>query len=355
MRVQNILLALAVLIIALTSCNGGSDINPASPTYPSGKPFGLTFTVGSHSATISWNSVPGATGYYVYISEDGVNFPRYQSGLIVTTSFQVFDLVNDKTYYFGVSAVGSNGWESSIAYIGGAPTAVPVVPQFSGTGPDPNAGPPEPPENLQGTPKDAYAEFFWDPSPSGDVIGYRIYRIFTGVGWTVIRDNYTDLSFTDTDLTNEVAYSYVVTAIDSEGLESVDSNKITLTPKDFIPEIVTGLLNVLNPGRIILEWDRGPEADIVKFSIERVEGSEPITGGELIVRFLLNMPTSSDPANPNYVVPGLIGAYMDVTRDKIILVDSAIEVGKSYIYRIAAVDATGHEGPAASTTTGAVF
>lgn len=356
MRVQSILLILAFSVIILTSCNGGSSTNPAAPTYPSGKPTGLQFTVGSNSVTVMWNSVPGAAGYYIYISDTGVDFSRYATGMIVGSSFQVFDLINGETYYFGVSAVGTGGWESSIAYIGGAPTAVPVVPGFSGTGPNPLEGQPDPPENLQGIPKDAYVEFEWDPSPSGDVTGYRIYRIFEGIGnWTIIRDNYQQLDFTDTDLTNDIPYSYYITAFDSEGLESEDSNHITLTPLDFIPDVVTGLASFLNPGRIVLEWDRGTAADLVGYSVERVEGPEPITGGEFIVRFLVPMPVSSDPTNPDFIVPGLIGAYQDLDRTMIVLVDGAVEVGKAYTYRIAAIDASEQEGPAATTVTGSVF
>ncbi|MCX6646723.1 MAG: hypothetical protein NTY09_10255 [bacterium] len=356
MRVQNILLVLAISLIAIVSCNGGSDVNPAAPTYPSGKPSGLDFTVGSHSATITWNAVPGATGYYIYISKNGAAFQRYDSGLIITTSFQVFDLVNGQTYYFGVSAVGSNGWESSIAYIGGAPAAVAVIPVFSGTGPNPDEGPPEPLQNVQGEPKDSYVVFHWEPSPSGDVVGYRIYRTFEGLpDWTIIRDNYQDLSFSDSDLTNEIDYSYYVTAMDSENLESVASNQITLTPKDFIPDVVTGLISVTNPGRIVLEWDKGVETDLFGYSIERVEGFVPLTGGEIVIRYIIPMPTSSDPEFPNYAVPGLIGAYQDLPREKIVLTDAAVEVGKAYIYRIAAIDLSGQEGPSASTTTQPVY
>jgi len=356
MRVQSILVVLAISLIALVSCNGGSGEIPSAPTYPTGKPSGLNFTVGSHSATIAWNAVSGATGYYIYISENGSAFQRYDSGLIVTTSFQVFDLVNGQAYYFGVSAVGSGGWESSIAYIGGAPSAVAVVPEFSGTGPDPNEGKPEPPQNVQGEPKDTYVTFHWEPSPSNDVVYYRIYRTFASLpDWTLLRDNYQGLSFSDDDLTNEISYSYYVTAVDSEDLESDQSNHITLTPMDFIPDIVTGLISVVNPGRIVLEWDKGIEKDLFGYSVERVEGVVPEISGEIVIRYIIQMPTSSDPAAPNWVIPNIIGAYQDLTRDKIVLVDAGVEVGKAYTYRIAAIDLSSQEGPSASTTTATVY
>lgn len=357
MRVQSILLILAISIGSLVSCGGGGgDTNPAAPTYPSGKPTGLTFETASNSVTVHWIQVSGAVAYFVYMSETGVNFKKYDSQEIDTTSFQVFDLVNGNTYYFGVSAIGNTGWESSIAYIGGYPKAVPVVPGFSGPIDKPDDGPPEPPRNLQGFPMDASVEFEWEASVSGDVTGYRIYRIFEGVPeFTVIRDQYPDLSLVDSDLNNDLTYSYYITALDSEGLESEKSNVITLTPLDFIPSIVTGLMNILNPGRIIVEWNLNPELDVVLYSIERVEEGEIFSGGELIIRYMVEVPTSSDPLNPDDVIPGLISTYLDVGRDKIILIDKAIVIGGSYTYRIAAIDLAGQEGPAAETITGTTF
>ncbi len=357
MRIQSMLLILAISIGSLISCGGGGgDTNPASPTYPSGKPTGLTVETASNSVTIHWNQVPGAVAYFVYMSETGVQFTKYDSQEIKTTSFQVFNLINGSTYYFGVSAVGNTGWESSIAYVGGYPKAVPVIPGFTGPGPDPLEGPPEPPRNLQGVPMDAAVEFHWEASVSGDVTGYRIYRIFEGIPeFTVIRDDYPDLSLVDSDLANTVAYSYYITALDSEGFESEKSNVITLTPLDFIPSIVTGLMNILNPGRIIVEWNVNPELDVVLYSIERVEESEIFPGGELIIRYMIAIPTSSDPLNPNDIIPGLIAAYLDVSRDKIVLIDKAIIIGTGYTYRIAAIDLAGQEGPAAETITGATF
>lgn len=357
MRIQSILLILAISIGSLTSCaGGGGDSNPAAPVYPSGKPTGLTFETASSSATIHWNLVQGAVGYFVYISDTGVQFQKYDGQTINTTSFQVFNLVNGKTYYFGVSAVGNTGWESSISYIGGYPKAAPIIPGFSGPPDDPNEGPPEPPRNLQGFPMDSSVEFEWEASVSGDVTGYRIYSIFGGLpDFIVIRDNYQELSLIHTDLINDVTYSYYITAIDKDGEESERSNVITLTPLDFIPSMVTGLLNILNPGRIIVEWNLNPELDVVLYSIERVEESEIFPGGELMIRYTVPVPTSSDPSAPDEILPGLISTYLDVSRNKIILIDMAIEIGKPYTYRVAAIDAADQEGPSAETITGLTF
>ena len=129
MRILSSLITLIILASLVLSCNtGGGASQPTAPTYPLSKPTGLEVEVGSESATISWNFTPGAAGYYVYISDDGVEFTRNTGGLILTTSYSVFDLINQQTYYMGVSAVGTGGWESSIAYPGGSPTAFPVVP-----------------------------------------------------------------------------------------------------------------------------------------------------------------------------------------------------------------------------------
>lgn len=351
MRLNAFALLIVFTFITLAGCGGGEGPTPTSPTYPTGKPSGIKVTAGDESATISWNPVPGASGYYVYISENGVDFSKYHRYPITNTTFQIFNLINGNTYYFAVTAVGSNGWETSLAYPGGAPTAVKVVPADPGIAPNPEENtPPAPPKNLQGVAKDASVELEWDSNTESDFSFYRVYRrddtANPGGDFTLARDGLTTNYFRNTDLTNDHKYSYYVTAVDNESpaLESEASNIISLKPLNFPPEPLKNLAIFVNAGRIVLEWGIPEEADIAKYAIQRVEGVEAPTGVEVISRFVIDKPTQGVD-NPHIYGQGLIETYVDVVRDRIVLIDKSVVVGVIYKYRIAAIDKTKKEGP----------
>jgi hypothetical protein len=170
MRLHSNVLFLLIFLVGSLGCGGGGkEKSPVAPTYPTGKPTGVDAVAASQSATVSWNEVAGAVGYYVYISQDGVAFHRYDNNLLTVTSFTATDLTNGVIYYFGVSAVGAGGWESAIGYAGGSPKGDPIVPGKAKPPDNPDFGRPDPPENLQGVAKDSACELVWDPSPSGDI------------------------------------------------------------------------------------------------------------------------------------------------------------------------------------------
>ncbi len=348
MRYLSTLIVLAVTIALMTACNGGDGSTPTSPTYPSGKPTGVTVDTGDRSATISWNPVGGASGYYVYISYDGTAFNRYGSGLVETISVSVYDLTNGKTYYFGVSAVGSGGWESSIAYPGGNPTANPVIPtEYEDDDDDTGLKPPAP-QNLQGVAKDSACELYWDPISIIDVPDFAYYCVYRKAlygdysTWPLIKNYLHETNYRDADLNNEISYSYRVTSVDTEALESIPSNHVSLTPQDFAPEKLQNMVLIVNPGRIILEWTIPLETDIEFYAIERVEGIDP-SGAEIIIRFLITKPVEPV-SNPKEYADGAIAVWRDIERNVIVVRDGAVFVGTKYTYRISAIDEENQEG-----------
>jgi len=344
MRYLSTIFVLGMMLMVMTSCNGSDKTTPVSPTFPSGKPTGVTAVPGDKSATIGWNPVSGAAGYYIYKSTDGNQFQRVTSGLIEGVSATVFDLLNYSTYYFGVSAVGSGGWETSISYPGGAPTATPITP-VPWVGPDPDyvVDPPPAPANLQGVAKDAATELEWDPIYLGDVPDFAFYRIYRlsqiadYSTWARIEDSWYEVTYRNEDLENDSDYSYKVTAMDITAQESKPSNVVTLHPMDFPPEMLKNVDIFVNFGRIVLEFDNPAEADIAKFALERWDGIN-ILGGEVIVRLVIDKPTSTDPDNPETDQTGLIRYYYDVVRNRIVVSDAAIVPGTFYTYRLSAID-----------------
>jgi len=364
MRYLPILIVLSMMLVIFSACNGGDGVTPNPDTFPSGKPTGVTAEAGDRSATVSWNSVSGAAGYFVYMSTDGIKFNRVGQGLVEGFSLTVYDLANYASYYFGVSAVGSGGWETSIAYPGGAPTAFEVTPEpYTGPPPGYQGNPPDAPRNLQGVAKDAACELSWDPPDplaNPDFDYYRIYRLSL-IGdystWPVLEDSWTVTDYRDHDLENNADYKYRVTSFDTENLESIPSNAVTLHPMDFPPEILRNVIAVLNPGRVVLEWDAPLENDIAHYAIERVEGVDEF-GAEIIIRVVIVKPTSTDPHNPESDSTGLIQFYLDLDNNRVVVIDTSVVPGTSYKYRLSAIDAhtpEPQEGPSVTISTGEVF
>lgn len=70
----------------------------------------------------------------------------------------------------------------------------------------------------------------WNASTSSDVASYNVYRATgTSTNYTEIATGIVNLTYTDTNVTDGTTYNYVVTAVDSSGDQSSDSNSATAT------------------------------------------------------------------------------------------------------------------------------
>ncbi|MCM1969239.1 MULTISPECIES: glycosyl hydrolase family 18 protein [unclassified Streptomyces] len=110
---------------------GGTDPSPTIPGAPSGS---AVSGQSSSGLTLSWNTVSGATGYYVY--QDGVRVQTVTSG----TSAQITGLAASTTYSFQVSAYNAAGEGVKGAAVPGTTTSGgggnpnPSVPKHAVTG-----------------------------------------------------------------------------------------------------------------------------------------------------------------------------------------------------------------------------
>jgi hypothetical protein len=122
------------------------------------------------------------------------------------------------TYYYHVTAVNGAGLEGSPSNEASAMTA---------------DAPPAAPVGLLATPGDAMVTLDWADNSESDLAGYRAYRATTSGGpYSAIGPSLiTTSAFTDTGVVNDVAYYYVVTAVDQGGLVSAPSNEASATPR----------------------------------------------------------------------------------------------------------------------------
>ncbi|WP_031068529.1 chitinase [Streptomyces sp. NRRL S-118] len=108
---------------------GGGDPDPVVPATPAGLTTGA---VTSSSVALSWNAVPGATGYHVY--RDGT---KVQS--VTGTSATVTGLAANTSYGFQVSAANAAGESARSAVVtgrtsDGGTNPNPAVPRHAVTG-----------------------------------------------------------------------------------------------------------------------------------------------------------------------------------------------------------------------------
>jgi fibronectin type 3 domain-containing protein len=166
-------------------------ITPAAPA-------GLTATGGNAQVSLSWTASANATGYVVYRGATAVST---QPG----TTFLDTGLVNGTAYSYTV--VARNGSASSAA--SAAVSATPMAPA------------PGAPTGLTATSANTSVVLTW--TAVATATAYHVYRNGTLVG------SPTGTTYTDTGLTNGIAYTYYVTAVTAT-TEGTASTSVVATP-----------------------------------------------------------------------------------------------------------------------------
>ena len=219
--------------------SGDSNEDSAMPLdNPPADPTGLTATESDQQVALDWadNSESDLDGYNVYRSLSSGNYTAaLNPSPISTSNYTDTGLTNGTTYYYVVRAVDLGANESGDSN------------EASAT---PNA-PPAMPANLASTPGDRLVDLNWDDNAEGDLDGYNVYRSLNSGGpWgTPVNGSLVSTSnYTDTGLTNNTTYYYVVTAVDLSSQESGNSNEVSATP-DGTPVIL------LSDGFEDVPWD----------------------------------------------------------------------------------------------------
>jgi hypothetical protein len=187
-------------------------------------PWGVVAVGGDSQATISWNSINGATSYNIYYSTDPA---KATTGLgtklsNVGSPYTVSPLTNGTTYYFVVTAV-VGGIESADSMV---VSATPVAPS-----------PPSAPIQVSAVAGDSLVTVSW-PVVTG-AVSYNVYYATNSAGATTsspakqtgITGTGVTISTIIPGLNNGTTYYFVVTAINSFLLESPPSAVVSATPQ----------------------------------------------------------------------------------------------------------------------------
>jgi hypothetical protein len=212
----------------------------ATPTAAPGPaaPVGVAATAGSGQATIGWDNVTGATSYNIYYDNTtGVTKATGTKITGVTSPRIVTGLTNGTPYFFVVTAVNADGESVESSQVTATPTAAPATAA---------------PAGVTATAGSGQATIGWD-----NVTGATSFNIYYSTTTGVTKATGTKVAGVTSPrivagLIRGTPYFFVVTALNSDNVESADSSQVTATPNPPTPTYsqadLTGIWNV----RVIL-------------------------------------------------------------------------------------------------------
>lgn len=129
---------------------------------------------------------------------------------------------------------------------------------------------PQAPMNLAAGATAGEVTLNWTASLSTTVTGYNVYRSTTSgggnTGYTKIASLGKVTSYMDANVSPGTTYYYVVTAVDPNNLESVNSNEASVTP----PAPATSLTaNTPTAGQVVLSWTASSTASVTGYNVYR--------------------------------------------------------------------------------------
>lgn len=273
---------------------GGESYSPEISVTPQSQPDApnnLIAVPGDQSVELSWNPVPGANQYNIYLSQQpgiDINNPDPTKVLTVTepaTSRRFADLNNDVTYYFVVTAEGTTGESEQSAEVATMPQAIPEAPIITSA-----------------IPNDGVVQIEWNAVPRA-----QQYFVYASIKENVASNNYewrfttNTTSFLHSDLTNGTTYYYVVTAANLTG-ESGLSNVMSSTPQA-LPSPPQKFVATARNKSVQLDWQAVPGAKKYTIYIARQADVTPDNHQALGGWSLDYVPTNIE--DSSFLFPGL--------------------------------------------------
>jgi fibronectin type 3 domain-containing protein len=183
----------------------------AAPTAPV-PPLNLTAMGGNQHVSLAWTASTSATSYNV--KRATTNGGPYTTVASPTgPSYTDTTVINGTPYYYVVTSVNATGQSGNSNQATATPAAPPAVPAA--------------PLNLTATGGNEQVSLAWTASTGAT--SYNVKRATTNGGPYTTVASPAGISYTDTTVTNETTYDYVVTAVSASG-ESANSNQASATP-----------------------------------------------------------------------------------------------------------------------------
>ena len=265
-----------------------TDFDPNAPLPPAAPTVTMTYS-DSGKPKLTWNAVSGATSYRVFRSESrGTGYSLL--GTTTATSYTNTGAAVGKTYYYRVKAVNSVGTSGHSNIVSGkAKTAAPAAPSVT-------AG-----NSSTGKPK-----LTWN-AVSG-AVKYEVYRSTRQNSGYSLLGTTTSTSYVNTGASTGTTYYYRVKAVNRDGMASGYSNIVSGKAKAAAPAAPSVTAGNSSTGKPRLTWKAVSGA--VSYRIYRSESRG--TGYSLL----------GTTSSTSYVNTG-------------------VAAGKTYYYRVKAVNRDG--------------
>lgn len=185
---------------------------------------------------------------------------------------------------------------------------------------------PAAPTGLVADAGDGSVGLSWTGGTEDDFASYTVYRsTASGSGYAALVSGLTTNVYSDSSVTNDTAYYYVVTALDDLANESDASAEVSATPADATaPAAPTGLAAVPGDGSVALDWNDSGEADFASYQVYRSISSRR----------------------------GFVVIASGMTDS--VYTDGDAENGATYYYRVTALDASANESVASGVVSAAL-
>lgn len=165
-----------------------------------------------------------------------------------------------------------------------------------------------------------------DGTVPAQVVGYNVYRAKPNserLGRPINDQLITGARFVDRRFNYLTPYVYVVRSVSQApdaSVESSDSDRLTVTPRDTFPPLAPSNVTVASAGGVVsLFWPTNIEADVVGYFVYRTDG---------------------EPADASVWTK-----LTDKPVNRTTFRDDRARIGQRYAYRITAVDRYGNESP----------
>lgn len=265
-------------------------------TTPPSAPTGLIGTAGDKEVVLNWNANTESdlAGYMVYI--DGSNW-----GSVTGTTATISDLINGVEHSFYVVAKDVSGNLSPKSNVVNLAAVEPP--------------PPENPKGLKGVGGDGAVNLSWEANSEADLDYYTVYM--DGIYWGQSK---TTTAIIDS-LVNGVNHQFYVTATNKRGIESGESNVVTLSAVGPPPPDTT-------PPETPKDFKAAVSSDRKKIVTSWTENTEPDLDGYKLFK--------SEDGLSYMQIGGLIkGTVFDAVQDPV--------EGKTYYFKLKSVDLWGNE------------
>jgi len=209
-------------------------IDQQSIAPPPTIPTGLAATGGNAQVSLSWNTVNGASFYNIYRGLASRGFFR-QIAQSTTTSYVDLSVLNNKTYYYIISAGNATGVSGKTSVV----SATPTLP------------PPSAPTGVGASSGSGQVVISW--TASSGATSYNVKRSLVNGGPYSTIGSVSISPYVDSGLTNGTTYYYVVSAVNA-CCESANSAQVSGTP---VAGGATGVWTNVTPGNVVLLTDPG--------------------------------------------------------------------------------------------------